>query len=100
MDWLLTMLALNNWRSLKSDTMKVSVLIITYNQERFIAQAIESALMQRTTFDYEILIGEDCSTDNTRRIVVDYQKRHPDKIRVLLREMNLGLFGKHNFVRT
>jgi glycosyltransferase involved in cell wall biosynthesis len=80
--------------------MKVSVLIITYNQECFIAQAIESALMQRTNFDYEIVIGEDCSTDDTRRIVVDYQKRYPDKIRLLLPERNLGLLGKINLIQT
>jgi glycosyltransferase involved in cell wall biosynthesis len=40
--------------------MKVSVLIITYNHEKFIAQAIESVLMQEVEFDYEIVIGEDC----------------------------------------
>ncbi len=70
--------------------MKVSVKIITYNHEKFIAQAIDSILMQKVNFDYEIVIGEDCSTDNTRDIVIDYQKRYPDKIRLLLPEKNLG----------
>jgi glycosyltransferase involved in cell wall biosynthesis len=79
--------------------MKVSVLIITYNQERFIAQAIESALMQEAGFDYELVIGEDCSTDRTRQIVVDYTTRYPEKIRPLLHERNLGSGGKRNFVR-
>jgi len=78
--------------------MKVSVLIITYNHEKFIARAIDSALMQKANFDYEIVIGEDCSTDHTRDIVIDYQKRYPDKIRLLLSERNLG--GQKNFVRT
>ena len=54
--------------------MKVSVLTITYNHEKYIAQAIESVLMQEVNFDYELVIGEDCSTDKTREIVVDYQK--------------------------
>jgi cellulose synthase/poly-beta-1,6-N-acetylglucosamine synthase-like glycosyltransferase len=51
---------------------KVSVLMITYNHEPFIAQAIESILMQVRDFDYEIVIGEDCSTDATRDIVLRY----------------------------
>jgi glycosyltransferase involved in cell wall biosynthesis len=66
--------------------MKVSVSIITYNHERFIAQAIESALAQEVEFDYEILIGEDHSSDRTRDIVCDYAKRYPDRIRVFLHD--------------
>jgi glycosyltransferase involved in cell wall biosynthesis len=69
---------------------KVSVLMITYNHERYIAQAIESVLMQKTSFPCELVIGEDCSTDGTRRIVVPYQQNHPDRVRVLLHERNLG----------
>jgi len=76
--------------------MKVSVLMITYNHEKFIAQAIDSALMQQVNFDYEIVIGEDCSTDKTREILVDYQKKYPDKIRLLLHEKNLGGGGLYN----
>ncbi|BAY08403.1 glycosyltransferase [Calothrix sp. NIES-2098] len=71
--------------------MKVSVVMITYNHEKFIAQAIDSILMQEVKFDYEILIGEDCSTDSTRDIVIDFQKRYSDKIRLLLPEKNLGV---------
>ena len=71
--------------------MKVSVRIVTYNHGKFIAQTIDSALMQQVNFDYEIVIGEDLSTDNTRDIVIDYQKRYPDKIRLLLHERNLGM---------
>ena len=70
--------------------MKVSVLIITYNHERFIRQALDSVLSQQVDFDYEVVIGEDCSTDRTRDILLEYQSRHPDKIRLLLRDSNLG----------
>lgn len=77
---------------------RVSVLMVTYNHERFIAQAIESALMQKTNFDYEIVIGEDCSTDSTREIVRDYARRHRDKIRLLLHDTNIG--PDANFERT
>lgn len=73
--------------------MKATVLITTYNQERFIAQAIESALAQVTDFDYEIVIGEDCSTDQTRSVVYGYRDRFPDRIRMLTWEQNLGLMG-------
>jgi glycosyltransferase involved in cell wall biosynthesis len=71
--------------------MKVSVAMVTYNHEKFIAKALDSVLMQSTNFDYEIVIGEDCSTDNTRSILLDYQKRHPGKFRLLLHEKNLGM---------
>lgn len=66
--------------------MKVSVSIITYNHEEYIAQAIDSVLMQKTNFDYEILIGEDDSNDNTRAIVTEYKERYPDKIRLFLND--------------
>lgn len=70
---------------------KVSVWITTYNHEKFIAKALDSALMQKTEFDYEIIIGEDFSTDNTRQIVLDFKEKYPDKIRLFLPEKNLGM---------
>jgi len=75
--------------------MKVSVHMLTYNHEKYIAQAIESVLMQELSFDYEIVIGEDCSTDNTREIVFHYHKKHPNKIRLLLHERNIGAISNH-----
>lgn len=68
--------------------MKVSVLLTTYNHEKWIAQTIDSTLMQETNFDYEVVIMEDCSTDSTRDIVIDFQKKYPDKIRLILSEKN------------
>jgi glycosyltransferase involved in cell wall biosynthesis len=65
--------------------------MLTYNQEKYIRAAIESALMQRTTFNYEIVIGDDCSTDSTRIIVSEYAARNSDKIRLLLHPVNLGI---------
>jgi glycosyltransferase involved in cell wall biosynthesis len=69
----------------------VSVAMIAYNVEKYIEEAIESVLMQKTDFLVELVIGEDCSTDNTRAIVVKYQNKYPDVIRVLLPEKNQGL---------
>jgi glycosyltransferase involved in cell wall biosynthesis len=72
--------------------------MITYNQEAFIAQAIRSALMQITDFDYEIVIGDDCSTDRTPDIVADLARRHPSKIRPLFQDVHLGV--NRNLVAT
>jgi len=75
----------------KMDTPKVSVFMITYNHEHFIAQAIEGILMQRTTFPFELVIGEDCSTDGTRAIAQKYADKYPDIIRLLPSDRNLGM---------
>jgi len=74
-----------------SDQPIVSVAMIAYNRELLIAQAIESVLMQETAFTVELVIGEDCSTDGTRRIVQAYAEKYPNVIRPLLHEKNLGL---------
>lgn len=70
--------------------MKISVAMITYNHEHFIGRAIESVLAQKMNFDYEIVIGEDCSTDGTRAVLEDLHRRYPDRIKLLLREQNIG----------
>ena len=75
---------------------KVSVCLTTFNHERFVRQAIESVLMQETDFHYELVIGEDCSTDGTRAIVRDYAACYPKIIRPLLPERNQGMIS--NFV--
>ncbi|MEJ7912100.1 MAG: glycosyltransferase [Chitinophagaceae bacterium] len=71
--------------------MLVSVWITTYNHEKYIAQAIEGVLSQVTDFDYEIIIGEDCSQDSTRAIVMAYKEKYPDKINLFLPPQNLGM---------
>jgi glycosyltransferase involved in cell wall biosynthesis len=76
----------------------VSVKMITYNHAPFIAQAIEGVLQQKTNFPFELVIGEDCSTDGTREIVFEYQKKHPDIIRVITSDSNVGT--KKNSRRT
>jgi len=65
---------------------KVTVSLITYNHAPFIAQAIESVLMQQTSFDFELLIGEDDSSDGTRQIVTGYQAKYPARIRLFLND--------------
>jgi glycosyltransferase involved in cell wall biosynthesis len=78
--------------------MKLSVLMITYNHEKYIAEAIESVLMQEVNFEYEIIIGEDCSTDSTRNIILKYKNKYPDIIIVNNNECNLGMHN--NFINT
>lgn len=68
----------------------VSVHMLTYNHESYIRQAIDGVMMQKTDFEFELVIGEDCSKDRTREICFEYQKRYPDKIRVLWWHENLG----------
>lgn len=82
-------------KQLQPQNPKVSVLMLAYNHEHFIAQAIESALLQETDFKFEIVIGEDCSTDRTREIVRDFQSRFPERIRLLLPDKNLGVHGNY-----
>jgi glycosyltransferase involved in cell wall biosynthesis len=79
------------------DMPMVSVCMITYNHERFIAQAIESVLMQKVQFGLELVIGEDGSADQTRQIIQTFASKYPF-IRPLFREKNLGM--KQNFVDT
>ena len=68
----------------------LSVCLITYNHENFIRQAIEGVLMQKVDFDWELIIAEDCSTDNTRTIVLEYKEKYPDFIKLILQEKNVG----------
>lgn len=65
--------------------------MLTYNQERFITQAIDSVLMQRVSEPYEVVIGDDCSTDATGAIIRRYAERYPDLVRPLWTDRNLGM---------
>ncbi len=62
----------------------VSVCVQTYQHVNYIKQCLDGILMQETDFDFEILLGEDESTDGTREICIDYAKKYPDKIRLFL----------------
>lgn len=75
-----------------------SVAVITYNQERFISYTLESILAQKTDFSFEIIIGEDCSTDDTLNVCKSYESKFPGVIKVLHSVKNLGMFD--NYFRT
>jgi len=74
-----------------SQNILVSVSMIAYNREDYISVAIEGVLFQKTNFDIELIIGEDCSTDRTREICLEYKRKYPDKIKLILQKSNLGL---------
>ena len=69
-----------------SSPIMVNACFLTYNHEKFVAQALESAIQQMVDFGYEIVIGEDGSTDGIRKICVKYSIKYTDKIRLLLRD--------------
>lgn len=68
----------------------VSVYMLAYNHEKYIQQAIDGVVQQKADFEYELIIAEDCSPDETRRICLENQKKYPDKIRVLWSNENVG----------
>ena len=77
--------------------LKASVSMITFNHEKFIAQAIESIMSQQTSFEFELVIGDDGSTNNTRAICEQYQKQFGNKIRLIFNDKNIG--SVNNFLQ-
>ncbi len=72
---------------------KVSVVVPTYNQEKYIGHTLQSIVNQKTDFEIEVLVGDDCSTDNTAAVVKEYADRYPDLIIPYFRKKNLGMGG-------
>ena len=72
------------------DRPKVTVYLSTYNQQEYVAQALDSILMQKTSFSYEVLVADDCSTDDTQKVILEYQKQYPDIIQTYFTNPNVG----------
>lgn len=68
----------------------VSIFCMVYNHEPFLKQCLDGFLMQKCYFDFEIIIGEDCSTDNSRAIIEGYARKYPGKFKLLLYKTNVG----------
>jgi len=81
-----------------SEQVKVSVCTIAYNQEDFISETLDSILRQKTSFPFEIVIGDDHSQDRTREICEAYAARFPDRVKYRRRDPNLGMMP--NFIKT
>jgi len=76
-----------------SGSPRASVFVLTHDHVEWIGQALDSALAQEATFEYELLVADDFSTDGTRERVLEYAARHPDRIRTFLPDRNLGVAG-------
>ena len=68
----------------------LSVCLITYNHVKYIGEAIDGVLMQKFSFSWELIIADDCSTDGTREIILNYKEKHPEFIKLILQEKNVG----------
>lgn len=71
---------------------KITIIMPTFNKDKYISQALDSVLMQETNYGYQIIIADDCSTDKTLSIVKSYQQKQPEKILLLESTMNQKLY--------
>jgi glycosyltransferase involved in cell wall biosynthesis len=85
-------------QGLADSSLTVSVCVLSYNLEKYISDALDSILSQKVNFKYNIVIGDDCSTDNTHEIIRKYADQHPDKFILLLHDNNLGMLA--NFAKS
>lgn len=76
---------------------KHSVILLVYNQELLVKDALESILLQNP-LPHEILVGDDCSTDNSYDVILKYQVQHPNLIKVFRHHKNIGIFPNLNFM--
>lgn len=72
----------------KMSKIKLSILCITYNHEKFIRDTLEGFITQKTNFLFEVLIHDDASTDNTVNIIREYEKQYPDIIKPIYQKEN------------
>jgi glycosyltransferase involved in cell wall biosynthesis len=77
---------------------KVSVCIVTYNQEKYIRDCLQSVVDQKTDFDFEVLVADDCSADGTRNVVQEFANNYPDIIKPIFHAKNIGAFENYIFV--
>ena len=76
----------------------VSICTTNYNRGKYIGQAIESCMMQKTNFQFDMIICDNCSTDNTVEVIESYIQKYPGKIKLLKADKNYGLML--NFIKS
>lgn len=74
----------------------LSIVVPTYNHEKYIAKTLDGILQQKTSYPYEVLVGEDASTDGTRSVLQEYEKKYPGRFMMIYRDVNAGGFGNNN----
>ncbi len=80
---------------------KLSICLITYNQAHYMRQTLESIVTQKVNFEYEIVVGDDCSTDDNVKIIKEYMEKYPKLIKGYFHSKNLGPVtcpSKNNFL--
>ena len=77
----------------------VSICCITYNHEPYIKDTLNGFLSQKTTFPFEIVISDDCSKDNTHKIITNYIRKYPDLFRDVSPSHNMGSFANFTYVQ-
>ena len=83
---------------MSTQEIKVSVCVVTYNQEHYIAQCLQSLVDQETKFNFEVIVSDDCSTDKTPEIIKNFQERYPDIIKPIFHKRNMGAYKNYIFV--
>jgi glycosyltransferase involved in cell wall biosynthesis len=76
--------------NIKEKKPKVSVCVVTYNQEKYIRQCLQSIVDQETNFDFEVIVGDDCSTDGTSEIVREFARNYPTTVKPIFHKKNIG----------
>lgn len=81
--------------AVNNDELIFSVVIITYNQEKYIGKTLDSILSQEHSYSYEIIIGDDCSSDKTPQIIEEYRKSYPSIVKPIYNSKNLGAMNNY-----
>lgn len=81
------------------DSPLVTIHCVTFNHEKFLRETLDSFLMQKTTFSFEVIIHDDLSTDGTRDIIKEYKKKYPNIIKPFLEKQNQFSLGKDDFIK-
>ena len=76
-----------------SHKIKLSVICLTYNHEKFIRQALDGFVMQKTNFPFEVIVHDDASTDETAKIIREYEIKYPELIKPIYQKENLWQKG-------
>ncbi len=90
----------------QKDNVILSVCLITYQDANYIEKCLDSVLGQKTDFNFKVIIGEDASSDGTREICLNYAKKYPERIQLLLGKRENVIYiegrptGRYNFVKT
>lgn len=79
-------------------SIEVSVCCLTYNHEKYIEETVNSFLMQKTNFRFEIIIFDDCSTDSTTEVINRIKAKNPELIKIIQPQQNTFSQGRHLFM--